>query len=187
VIRSPFAPVLLPTVPGPLLEHLEWNLRSSSSDDEEPMMVEEAEDVEEMAAPTPTPTPPIAAPAPAPAPAPAAPPSPDHSSATSPAPVVNEIRWTCKNYFTQAPDTAYFHSLLAWMMDEYYHDMFVSIKYYCAEHTHPTEATYWKAHVIVTAWNVITNAQKVETTHRHRAHRADVLDSMEDVAQEAYH
>jgi hypothetical protein len=72
------------------------------------------------------------------------------------------------------------------MLAEYYPDLAASVKYYCAEHKHLVEATYWKTNVIITAWNNTDQSQDVMTTHSHRSRRASTYDSMEDVAQEAY-
>jgi hypothetical protein len=69
---------------------------------------------------------------------------------------------------------------------EYYPDLVATIKYYCAEHKHPMEATYWKTNVIITAWNNTDHSHDVETTHNHRSRRASAYDSMEDATQEAY-
>ena len=43
------------------------------------------------------------------------------------------------------------------MLDDYYLDLHASIKYYCAEYTHPLEATYWKINVSITACIDIKN------------------------------
>ena len=72
------------------------------------------------------------------------------------------------------------------MLEDYYPDLNATIKYYCAEHTHPLEATYWKTNLSVTVWNEANDSQKVETIHSHIARRATTMDSMEDAAQEAY-
>jgi hypothetical protein len=138
-----------------------------SDDEEEPMMMEEEpmeadtvllvnftghdEDDEE---PTPAaPTPPLYA---LPAPAPAA------SALASPTPALvafieegeqemapadeeepkEEPGWTCTYIYKHAPHTAYHHKLLYDMLQDYYADLNTGIQYYCAEYTHPTEATY---------------------------------------------
>ena len=96
----------------------------------------------------------------------------------------DEPGWTY--YFKYALDTAYYHSLLLNMLEDYYSDLNASIKYYCAEHTHPLEATYWKTDVSITVWNESKDGQKVETIHGHTTRWVKASDSMEDVAQEAY-
>jgi len=145
-------------------------------------------DDEEMDTPTP-------APAPTPAVAPVYPvvATPEESSATSPTPapspavpVVEEIGWKCKYYFKLAPETAYYHTLLTHVLDDYYPDLHASINYHCAEYHHPLEATFWKVELVVTAWNDIKHGHEVEMVHRAPARRAHALDGMEDVAQEAY-
>ena len=83
------------------------------SDDEVEPLIEE--DEEWMATPTPAPAP---APTPAVAPVYAVAATPTESSATSPmhvpplaVPMVDEeMGWTCKYYFKQAQETAYYHS-----------------------------------------------------------------------------
>ena len=142
-------------------------------------------DNEEMATPTPAPTP-------TPAIAPVYPvvATPKESSATSPTPmpslavpvVDEEIGWKCKYYFKPAPETAYYHTLLTHVLDDYYPDLHASISYYCAEYQHPLEATFWKVVLVVTAWNDIKNGHEVETVHRATARRAHALDGMEDAA-----
>jgi hypothetical protein len=144
-----------------------------SDDEEEPMMMEEEpmeedtmllvnitghEEADEEPAPAPAaPTPPLtASPAPAPAaPAPASPP---------PAPAVGEQEmapadeaepeeepgWTRTYIYKHASHTAYHHKLLNDMLQDYYADLNIDIQYYCAEYTHPTEATYWKTELTVT-------------------------------------
>ena len=138
------------------------------SDDEVEPLIEE--DEEWMATPTPAP-----APAPAPAPTPAVAPvyptvaTPAESSATSPThvpspavPVVDEeIGWKCKYYFKPAPETAYYHTLLTHVLDDYYPDLHASINYHCAEYQHPLEATFWKVELVVTVWNDIKNGHEV--------------------------
>jgi hypothetical protein len=128
-------------------------------------------------APVPAATPPLAsqaASAPTPVPSPAA---PEKSE---------EMGWTTRNKFKEASKDAHYHNLLTTMLAEYYPDLAASVKYYCAEHQHPTEATYWKTNVIITAWNNTDQSQDVVTTHSHRFRRASAYDSMEDAAQEAY-
>ena len=138
-------------------------------------------DEEEMATPTPTPTPtPVAVPVyPVVA-------TPEESTATSPTPapslavsvVEEEIGWKCKYYFK----TAYYHTLLTHVLDDYFTDLHASINYYCAEYQHPLEATFWKVELVVTAWNDIKNAHEVETVHLATARWAHALDGMEDAA-----
>ena len=144
-------------------------------------------DDEWMATPTPAPAP---APTLAVAPIYAAVATPTESSATSPTPVPSpavlvvdeEINWTCKYYFKQASETAYYHTLLTHMLDDYFTDLHASINYYCAEYQHPLEATFWKVELVVTTWNDIKNAHKVETVHLAPARWAHALDGMEDAA-----
>jgi hypothetical protein len=94
--------------------------------------------------------------------------------------------WTTRNKFKDAPEDAHYHNLLTTMLAEYYPDLTASVKYYCAEHKHTVEATYWKTNVIITAWNNTDQSQDVVTTHSHRSRRASAYDSMEDAVQEAY-
>ena len=104
-------------------------------------------DDEEMATPTPAP-----APAPTPAVAPVYPvvATPEESMATSPTPapspaipvVDEEIGWKCKYYFKPALETAYYHTLLTHVLDDYYPDLHASISYHCVEYQHPLEATF---------------------------------------------
>jgi hypothetical protein len=56
--------------------------------------------------------------------------------------VEEEIGWICTYIYKKAPANAYYHSLLVGMLGEYYPDLHAKVKYYCAEYTHPTEATY---------------------------------------------
>jgi hypothetical protein len=164
-------------------------------DDEEEHMEEEVKP------PTPTYAPAstlvatlVPVPAPVDAPVPAATPAPTSSSASAPTPMLasaaleaqEEIGWTCKNCFKDAPDDAHYHTLLTTMLAERYLDLAATVKYYCAEHKHPLEATYWKTNVIATAWNNTDNSHDVETTHSHRSRRANAYDSMEHAAQKAY-
>ena len=112
-------------------------------DDEVEPLIED--DEEWMATPTPAP-----APTPAVAPVYAAVATPAESSATSPTPVPSpavpvvdeEIGWKCKYYFKPAPETAYYHTLLTHVLDDYYPDLHASISYHCAEYQHPLEATF---------------------------------------------
>jgi hypothetical protein len=97
-----------------------------------------------------------------------------------------EIGWTTRNKFKEAPKDAHYHNLLTTMLAEYYPDFAASVKYYCAEHKHPVEATYWKTNVIITTWNNTDQSQDVVTTHSHRSRGASAYDSMEDATQEAY-
>ena len=122
------------------------------SDDEVEPLIED--DEEWMATPTP-------APARTPAVAPVYPTvaTPAESSATSPTPVPSpavpvvdeEIGWKCKYYFKPALETAYYHTLLTHVLDDYYTDLHASLNYYCAEYQHPLEATFWKVELVVTA------------------------------------
>jgi hypothetical protein len=133
----------------------------------------------------------VASPAPAPVPAPTLAPEPLlEEAAYVPPPVAleveNEMGWTHKYYFKQAQDTAYYHSLLTNMFEDYYLDLNASIKYYYVEYTHPLEASYWKTSVSIIVWNESKDGQEVEIVFEHIARQAKVSDSMEDVAQEAY-
>ena len=92
----------------------------------------------------------------------------------------------CKYYFKQALETAYYHTLLTQVLDDYFTDLLASINYHCAEYQHPLEATFWKVELVVTAWNDIKNGHEVETVHRATARRAHALDGREDTAQDAY-
>jgi hypothetical protein len=120
--------------------------------------------------------------------------APTSSSASAPTPVPplaaleaqEEMVWTCKNCFKDAPDDAHYHTLLTTVLAKHYPDLGAIVKYYCAEHKHPLEATYWKTNVIVTAWNNADNSHDMETTHSHRSRQANAYDSMEDATQEAY-
>ena len=113
-----------------------------------------SEDEEWMATLTPTPAP---APTPVVAPVYAAAATPAESSATSPTPVPSlavpvvdeEMGWTCKYYFKQASETAYYHTLLTHVLDDYYPDLHASIGYHCVEYQHPLEATFWKVELVV--------------------------------------
>jgi hypothetical protein len=146
--------------------------------------------------PVAVPIPPVDAPVPAatPAPVPAATPAPTSFGASASTPVPpsaapeaqEEMGWTTRNKFKDAPEDAHYHNLLTTVLAKYYPDLAATVKYYYAEHQHPVEATYWKTNVIVTAWNNADNLHDVETTHSHRSRRASAYDSMEDAAQEAY-
>jgi hypothetical protein len=138
---------------------------------------------------------PVAAPIPpVDAPVPVATPPPASQAASAPTPVPSpaaseeqeEIGWTTRNKFKEAPKDAHYHNLLTTMLAEYYPDFAASVKYYCVEHKHPVEATYWKTNVIITTWNNTDQSQDVVTTHSHRSRRASAYDGMEDAAQEAY-
>jgi hypothetical protein len=80
----------------------------------------------------------------------AATPSPASQAASTPTPVPSpavpeepeEMGWTTKNKFKEASEDAHYHNLLTTMLVEYYPDLAASVKYYCAEHQHPVEATY---------------------------------------------
>jgi hypothetical protein len=144
-----------------------------------------SDDEEWMATPTPA-----HVPTPAVAPVYAAAAIPAESSATSHMPVPSlaipmvdeDMGWTCKYYFKQAPEMAYYHTLLTHVLDDYFTDLHASINYYCVEYQHPLEATFWKVELVVTAWNDIKNAHEVETVHLATARRAHALDGMEDAA-----
>jgi hypothetical protein len=71
---------------------------------------------------------------------------------------------TTRNKFKDAPEDAHYHNLLTTVLAEYYLDLAATVKYYCAEHKHPVEATYWKTNVIITVWNNTDNSHDVETT-----------------------
>ena len=137
----------------PRAPQVEKEIMVISDDEMEPLM---EEDEEWMATPTPTPAP---APTPAVAPVYAVAATPMESSATSSMPVPppavpvvdEEMGWTCKYYFKQALETAYYHTLLTHVLDDYYADLHASINYYCAEYQHPLEATFWKVELVVTA------------------------------------
>jgi hypothetical protein len=162
-----------------------------NNEEEEPMEVE-------VKPPTPTNAPastPVAIPIPpVDAPVPAATPAPTLSvaSASTPVPpsvapeVQKEMGWTTRNKFKDAHEDTHYHNLYTTMLAEYYPELAATVKYYCAEHKHPMEATYWKTNVIITAWNNTDNSHDVETTHSHRSRRANVHESIEDAAQEAY-
>jgi hypothetical protein len=163
-----------------------------TDEEEEEPMEEEAFSVAASDGPVSTP---VAAPIPqVDAPVPAATPPPASQAASAPTPVPSpaaseepeEIGWTTRNKFKEAPEDAHYHNLLTTMLAEYYPEFAASVKYYCAEHTHPVEATYWKTNVIITAWNNTDQSQNVVTTHSPRARRASAYDSMEDAAQAAY-
>ena len=123
------------------------------------------------------------------APAPAPEPLPEEAvqvPALAAPEVEDEPGWISTYHFKYAPDTAYYHSLLLNMLEDYCSDFNATLTYYCAEHTHPLEATYWKIDLSVMIWNEAGDSQKVETVHTYTARRAQAMDSMEDVAQEAY-
>jgi len=40
----------------------------------------------------------------------------------------------CKYYFKQALETAYYHTLLTQVLDDYFTDLHASINYHCAEY-----------------------------------------------------
>ena len=81
----------------------------------------------------------------------------------------DEPGWTSTYHFKYASDMAYYHSLLLNMLEDYYPDLNANVTYYCAEHTHPLEATYWKTDLSVTVWNEAGDSQKVETVHNNIA------------------
>jgi hypothetical protein len=128
-----------------------------SDEEEEEPMEEEAFSAAASDGPASTP---VAAPIPhVDAPVPAATPPPVSQAASAPTPVSSlaaseepeEIGWTTRNKFKEAPEDAHYHHLLTTMLAEYYLEFAASVKYYCAEHTHPVEAAYWKTNVIITA------------------------------------
>jgi hypothetical protein len=141
----------------------------SDADEEEPMEVE-------VKPPTPTDAPastPVVVPIPlVDASVPAAIPAPPSSAASASTPMPplaapeaqEEMGWTTRNKFKDAPEDAHYHNLLTTVLAEYYPDLAATVKYYCAEHQQPVEATYWKTNVIVTAWNIADNSHDVETT-----------------------
>jgi hypothetical protein len=53
-----------------------------------------------------------------------------------------EIGWTTRNKFKDTSKDSHYHNLLTTMLAEYYLDLATSVKYYCAKHQHPVEATY---------------------------------------------
>jgi hypothetical protein len=97
-----------------------------------------------------------------------------------------EPGWTRTYIYKHASHTAYHHKLLNDMLQDYYADLNIDIQYYCAEYTHPTEATYWKTELTVTVWKDDKNGRVVNTVHGHTSRRAEAFDSMEDAAREAY-
>jgi hypothetical protein len=101
------------------------------------------------------------------------------------APAEEEPGWTRTYIYKHTPATAYHHTLLRNMLLDYYPDMHASIQYYCAEYTHPTEATYWKTELTVTAWKDSKGGRVVDTIHGHTSKHAHAFDSMEGAAQEA--
>jgi hypothetical protein len=163
----------------------------TDDEEEEPMEVEASSATASdgpASTPVAIPIPPVDAPVPAATPPPAS------QAASAPTPVPSpaapeepeEMGWTTRNKFKKASEDAHYHNLLTTMLAEYYPDLAASVKYYCAEHPHPVEATYWKTNVIITAWNNTDQSQDVVTTHSHWSRRASAYDSMEDAAQEAY-
>jgi hypothetical protein len=89
---------------------------------------------------------------------PAATPPPASQAASAPTPVPSpaaleepeEMGWTTRNKFKDAPEDAHYHNLLTTLQAEYYPDLAATVNYYCVEHKHPMEATYWKTNVIIT-------------------------------------
>jgi hypothetical protein len=65
--------------------------------------------------------------------------------------VQEEMGWTTRNKFKDAPEGAHYHNLLIIVLAEYNLDLAATVKYYCAEHKHPMEGTYWKTNVVVIA------------------------------------
>jgi hypothetical protein len=159
----------------------------TDDEEEEPMEVE-ASSATASDGPTSTP---VAVPIPpVDAPVPAATPPLASQAASAPTPVPTlaaleepeEMGWTTRNKFKEASKDAHYHNLLTTMLAEYCPDLAASVKYYCAEHQHPVEATYWKTNVIITAWNNTDQSQDVVITHSHQSRRANAYDSMEDAA-----
>jgi hypothetical protein len=128
------------------------------TDDEEEELIEvEASSATASDGPASTP---VAVPIPpVDAPVPAATPPPVSQAASAPTPVPSpaapeepeEMGWTTRNKFKEASEDAHYHNLLTTMLAKYYPDLAASVKYYCAEHQHLVEATYWKTNVIITA------------------------------------
>jgi hypothetical protein len=156
-------------------------------EDEEPMEVEVKPPNSTNAPasiPVAVPIPPVDAPVPATTPAPTS----SAASASTPVPpsaapeAQEEMGWTTRTKFKDAPEDAHYHNLLTTVLAEHYPDLATTVKYYCADHKHPVEATYWKTNVIVTAWNNTNNSHDVETTHSHRSRCASAYNNMEDAA-----
>jgi hypothetical protein len=146
----PAPPAVSPVVPEVI--HI------TDDEEEEPMEVE-ASSATTSDGPASTP---VAVPIPlVDAPVPAATPPPASQAVSAPTPVSTpaapeepeEMGWTTRNKFKKASEDAHYHNLLTTMLAEHYLDLAASVKYYCAEHQHPVEATYWKTNVIITAWN----------------------------------
>jgi len=72
------------------------------------------------------------------------------------------------------------------MLDTYYANKEISIRYCCAEYTHPYVATYWKSDITIMVWNETHDSQKIESIHGHIARCAESQDIKEDAAQMSY-
>ena len=88
-------------------------------------------------------------------------PTPPASPVAPAAPAVPEVvsleeedpGWTTTIHYKYPSQTAYFHNLLREMLDTYYADKEIGIRYCCAEYTHPYEATYWRSDLTITVGN----------------------------------
>jgi hypothetical protein len=118
----------------------------TDDDEEEPMEVEAySATASDGSASTPmaVPIPLVDAPVPAATP----PPASQAASASTPVPSPaapeepEEMGWTTRNKFKNAPEDAHYHNLLTTLLAEYYPDLATTVKYYCTEHKHPVEAT----------------------------------------------
>ncbi|XP_021306221.1 uncharacterized protein LOC110431427 [Sorghum bicolor] len=168
-------------------------------EEEDPTMMTEVDDDDENWMDSPVaaaPVPPIAPASPAVPVAPAAPTPPAPPVAPA-APAVPEVvpldgpeeedpGWTTTIHYKYPSLTAYFHNLLREMLDAYYADKEIGIRYCCAEYTHPYEATYWRSDLTITVGNEAHDSYMVESIHGHIARRAEAQDSMEDAVQMAY-
>jgi hypothetical protein len=119
-------------------------------EEEDPAMVTEVDDDDEnwmdspvAAAPVPPPpTAPVPPAAPAPPAPPVAPAAPAVLEVVPPAgPEEENPGWTTTIHYKYPSLTAYFHNLLREMLDTYYADKEIGIRYCCAEYTHPYEAS----------------------------------------------
>ena len=157
----PVAPAPAPA-PAPVPEP---EVVASACGEEEPM---------DTGSPTPTPSAPTPVAVPIPqvaAPVPLAP-APHASTGAAPTPqypqVVPEMGWT----FMEANEDAHYHTLLMGVLASYYPEFAATVRYLCSKHKHPLENTYWKAEVIITAWNNIDNSDELESIHESRVRRA---------------
>jgi hypothetical protein len=88
--------------------------------------------------PVAVPIPPVDAPVPVATPAPTS----SAASASTPVPPLatlearEEMGWTTRNKFKDAPEDAHYHNLLTTVLAEYYPDIAATVKYYYAEHKH---------------------------------------------------